>query len=336
MRFYDPILGRWLTPDPSGFADGPNLYVYVLNSPLNRLDLFGLDSDPRLPQEMRYDTPPLCKIWTPPIIPSSKIIHCKGSISGVPVDWVVSCGHWDKLKFTPQEKAIGMVNIVDHFEELIPKEGKTVGLITMQNGICTTKKDLKNNVASIAEMVPEGTLTIGMYNPTKGMYSDCKRTFKEQAGKDTPVVVHTRQIMVAISDSLYKINPTLLWLHILHSEGGVIGCNAIKGMTEDQKDRLKNQLHLLALGPAKPIPNKYGREVTNVYSKKDYITGRFASKYKNDSEYNIRMVPCRSKTSQKTAFFADHAYLGKTYQAEQLWYITDLRKQNGFYDCKNH
>src|SRR5207248_3166846 len=45
LRFYDPSLGRWLTPDPSGFSDGPNLYAYVLNSPLHRLDLFGLESN---------------------------------------------------------------------------------------------------------------------------------------------------------------------------------------------------------------------------------------------------------------------------------------------------
>ncbi|ADI37554.1 putative rhs family protein remnant [Waddlia chondrophila WSU 86-1044] len=28
-RVYDPAIGQWLTPDPLGFADGPNLYVYV-------------------------------------------------------------------------------------------------------------------------------------------------------------------------------------------------------------------------------------------------------------------------------------------------------------------
>ena len=30
-RFYDPNLGRWLSPDPQGFEDGPNLYTYVRN-----------------------------------------------------------------------------------------------------------------------------------------------------------------------------------------------------------------------------------------------------------------------------------------------------------------
>lgn len=41
-RDYDPTIGRWLTPDPLGFADGPNLYAYVHNNPLIYIDPYGL------------------------------------------------------------------------------------------------------------------------------------------------------------------------------------------------------------------------------------------------------------------------------------------------------
>jgi len=41
-RFYDPKTGRWLTPDPKGLDDGPNLYAYVHNSPLTHFDEYGL------------------------------------------------------------------------------------------------------------------------------------------------------------------------------------------------------------------------------------------------------------------------------------------------------
>ncbi|MCH9625856.1 MAG: hypothetical protein S4CHLAM123_10400 [Chlamydiales bacterium] len=43
-RYYSPNLGRWITADPQGFADGPNLYAYVHNSPITTLDLHGLYS----------------------------------------------------------------------------------------------------------------------------------------------------------------------------------------------------------------------------------------------------------------------------------------------------
>jgi len=40
-RYYNPSTGRWTTPDPRGFADGPNLYAYVHNNPLTLFDLYG-------------------------------------------------------------------------------------------------------------------------------------------------------------------------------------------------------------------------------------------------------------------------------------------------------
>ncbi len=41
-RYYAPTTGRWVTPDPLGFADGPNMYAYVHNNPLTMVDLYGL------------------------------------------------------------------------------------------------------------------------------------------------------------------------------------------------------------------------------------------------------------------------------------------------------
>lgn len=43
-RYYNANLGRWITQDPQGFEDGPNLYAYLHNSPLVDLDPYGLFS----------------------------------------------------------------------------------------------------------------------------------------------------------------------------------------------------------------------------------------------------------------------------------------------------
>lgn len=45
-RYYDPVTMRWISPDPIGHEGGPNLYAYVLNSPLNHIDLYGLLTKP--------------------------------------------------------------------------------------------------------------------------------------------------------------------------------------------------------------------------------------------------------------------------------------------------
>lgn len=42
FRAYDPRLGRWLSQDPQGMSDGPNMYSYVSNKPTTHLDPDGL------------------------------------------------------------------------------------------------------------------------------------------------------------------------------------------------------------------------------------------------------------------------------------------------------
>lgn len=45
-RWYDPTIGRFLSPDPAGFGDGVNLYAYVGNNPVNFIDPVGLAGVP--------------------------------------------------------------------------------------------------------------------------------------------------------------------------------------------------------------------------------------------------------------------------------------------------
>jgi RHS repeat-associated protein len=41
-RYYDPTIGRFITQDPMGMIDGPNLYAYCKNNPVNFVDPWGL------------------------------------------------------------------------------------------------------------------------------------------------------------------------------------------------------------------------------------------------------------------------------------------------------
>ncbi len=45
-RYYATWMGRWLSPDPSGPADGLNIYKYVSNNPINLVDPNGLQEAP--------------------------------------------------------------------------------------------------------------------------------------------------------------------------------------------------------------------------------------------------------------------------------------------------
>jgi RHS repeat-associated protein len=41
-RFYNPQLARWMSRDPLGMVDGPNVYAYVLGNPVSHFDPMGL------------------------------------------------------------------------------------------------------------------------------------------------------------------------------------------------------------------------------------------------------------------------------------------------------
>src|SRR5262249_37016282 len=45
QRYYDPEIGRWISPDPAGNVDGPNLYAFAHNNPMTYVDYFGLAAE---------------------------------------------------------------------------------------------------------------------------------------------------------------------------------------------------------------------------------------------------------------------------------------------------
>jgi RHS repeat-associated protein len=47
-RYYDPVLGRFVSEDPIGFLGGSNFYRYVSNDPSDLIDPFGLASQAAL------------------------------------------------------------------------------------------------------------------------------------------------------------------------------------------------------------------------------------------------------------------------------------------------
>ncbi|MCB1115408.1 MAG: RHS repeat-associated core domain-containing protein [Chlamydiia bacterium] len=52
-RFYHPHLGRFNTPDPLGFQEGPNLYQYSRNNPFLYIDPYGLSTMTRVGNILR-------------------------------------------------------------------------------------------------------------------------------------------------------------------------------------------------------------------------------------------------------------------------------------------
>ncbi|MEX3776950.1 RHS repeat domain-containing protein [Pseudomonas sp. MYb118] len=45
FRYYAPWIQRWINTDPSGYADGMNLYQFAGNDPINNIDIAGLKNE---------------------------------------------------------------------------------------------------------------------------------------------------------------------------------------------------------------------------------------------------------------------------------------------------
>jgi RHS repeat-associated protein len=89
-RWYDPSLGRFLTPDPAGLAAGPNAYVYVSGRPLDLVDPLGLQEAPRQGLAARFGR------WV-----SDKAAATKDTVVGT----VEGLGYLTGLHGTEQESA---------------------------------------------------------------------------------------------------------------------------------------------------------------------------------------------------------------------------------------
>jgi RHS repeat-associated protein len=58
FRYYDPVIGRYISRDPIGYMDGPNVYAHVRSNPINRYDPLGLEENgdpPEPPKPPKVD-----------------------------------------------------------------------------------------------------------------------------------------------------------------------------------------------------------------------------------------------------------------------------------------
>ena len=343
---------RWITPDPSGFADGANLYAYVLNNPVNRLDLFGLESSffgdffGRNRTEIYIPT-----TWK---MPGLQTFLVKGLMNGIRADFVISCGHFHQLQFTPEELKAGRANLLDHLQDLMPKEGNQFALVSVGNGISTSEKEFKEMNHEVSQ--EHRGLSISLYNKSNienwflklfmasisrniiGSILDVDRTFKEQAGIRTKSVKVTEQFFTLISDKILKINQDALWLHIAHSENGVITKRAIENLGPDKREIFKKMIYVFALGPAIPISEEHVASAENIYSFRDFVTLPilFLLKDKDIAGCNIKVVPCISGAKDRNFFIADHKFLSPTYRGQWTDKIKKLDESFGFYGGEYH
>ncbi|MCH9619009.1 MAG: hypothetical protein SP4CHLAM5_11530 [Chlamydiia bacterium] len=338
-RFYDPGLKRWLTPDPLGFADSRNPYLYVLNTPVNRLDVFGLISRSfnikLAPQYRKYQNSCIYKqphvnhqIWAfgdhSMGIPFFGIAQIDGR--NVPVALRAPKNY--RFKYSAQELKQGFFNLYSHFKEWLPGSDGKVSMFSVQNGIMNSHQDFRESIISVSSKCPDNSLVTGVYNKSNGFIKDVWNTFLEKWGVETVASKNLKSHFTMLLDERETHAPKSFIEHIAHSRAGATYTCMFKNLSEGDQKRVRNSVYADGIGPASLIPKKFGIDAKNYYSTADFVTGWFALNH-NKEYYDVTWVSATTPKSERMGGFIDHALLGSTYQGVTKSIIKECRNERG-------
>lgn len=234
-RYYAPDLGRWLTPDPLGFADGPNLYSYVHQNPLNLNDLYGLFSFSALWNSVKaFFTKCFEKIKAFFQMIGS---WCKKYLSGEAIK--------DYFKFIGYEiVAKGFAILKGKFKYRSVQgvygngELNEKVRVTFVNGIYTEPHHLTDNIIGISES--HGGVNVHyIYSASRGLFLDLIRAAKIKFGFTSPeahLLADTWRQMIAEMGGT-EGNGTIV--HYAHSIGAGDTERALALMTQDERKMIK-------------------------------------------------------------------------------------------------
>ena len=306
MRYYDPSIGRWTTPDPAGYIDGSNVYAYVHNSPLQYCDQFGLFTDWSSGMGLAYkafEYNSYSKFCTP--LESSRF--CQNPSSNI--------SHFsmeDKLQErynfgrseTESEFRAATFSVNDfvnpntgknyNFKEMPPNKK-----ILYPNGVWNQFKDFKESLIHMATITEYNVQ--GVFCPTSGAVTDLycyMHSVSEGAAYEG-----TREIQRNIREFYENSAPGFTMLIIPHSRGASYTLNALKDSPQEWRDCVD----VRAFAPGAYIDPYLCRSIRHYESKNDIIPWL---------DYRGRLR-CRDTITtlelHREAFGLDHTFTSPTY-----------------------
>lgn len=276
-RYYLPSLGRWITQDPQGFDDGPNLYAYLSNCPLISIDPYGL---------MGFD------YWSLHDDYMQNTRRALGYAFGydLPKDYSSF-----ENSFSNKSRTFNLnQDFGFNFKE------PPIGAYLFGNGVGNTFSDLKEKAYLIS--IYSGYNTCGVYNATHGLPMDVHEALANlnSHAMTPPVYLYHQQW------NRYFDNDTTgapLW-QSCHSQGTVQVRNALETYPKERRDRII----VAAFAPFAYIPEKLCMQVNHYVCPSDVITYR-DYKGKRECENTIIYVPKMRGCKQSCHEFLNPIYL---------------------------
>ncbi len=234
-RYYDSEVGKWTTPDPLWFEDGPNLYAYVHNSPILYMDPNGLFSI--------------------------------GPLNFTNGNFTVSFNYFEKVAdfVTNAGRFIVGQPLVDTCTHEYCVSGKKYDnlSLTFMNGIWNTPEEARDSAKKFS-MMAGGIQVRGIYNGSQGVFDLFEAMLNLGRVSTEPVSALKAMWMDAFS----KMGPDGKILHSCHSQGSILTRLALLEM----EPHLRERIHIIALCPAEYIEKELCGSVIHICSKNDPVT----------------------------------------------------------------
>ncbi len=338
LRYYDPQLGRWITPDPAGLADGPNLYAYVHNSPLRYFDQFGLLSVVASPSlalnQLHQEEPPAS---------AGGFNLAAFSLTGFLIGSFLSnqC-----VSILPFEKFMGSHrSIEDHCNRfeledflLLPNIGnfersgiynlnemnlinpetstpyhfpETPGLLYMgSNGIMNNYQDFQTNLLHMAQLADRNF--VGVHAASYGFRWDLVRAAAGKLGIATEAV----QLIHQVWNNFFLANPNGRIFFETHSRGAIDLRNALL----TYPPHLRERITVLAIAPAQFIEGYLCESVLHLVSRDIVPCSDPLGMHKNRA--NIEFV-----SPSPSASLLDHTCTSPSYILKARGYCRNFQRR---------
>lgn len=330
-RYYDPVTTRWISPDPIGFDDGPNLYGFVMNSPLTHIDLYGLEW---VQQGSKWVYQTTWKMqwnsfhpsrWaaerrnSPLRLPGRLISAIGKHLLPIPIvrDVIITCGHFLEgrgLVLHAMHRETHSYNKTIGKQELCPNERHIAigGVLNDSDEFEETVRGMSNDLG--------GEKFHATYNASHGFCSDILECAAQELGIETNSV---NKLVENLRARIKEVAPNgRVYVHA-HSQGGLITYRAVQELEAEER-RL---LHVFTYGSAKIIDARSlgisgSRNYISVFDPIPFIgdpVGFIRSVYSNYG--NAKFLKPRNLP------LLDHVFSGEAYQKEFKTVARDFRRK---------
>ena len=293
-RYFDPTTARWITPDPLGFDAGPNLYAYVLNSPLTHFDTYGLHAVSNIPGYFMAESIANGTVGEDLRLLYAVMKNCFTQDPSVRTDFT------EKNSFNREPPLCYTIG-----GETLPNRG-----FGFTNGINNSLALAHENAAHFSNLAG-GIKTDVIYNPTVALGPDMVRHWCSRLN----IASHTVSALHKTWDTFFQNVPSdARYLQVGHSDGVANIKNALMTYSETERQRI----HVLAIAPSCFIDKHLCGDVLHLRSR-DFIPYLDFQGLQRNSD-TIRVIP-----PHKNDPYWVHGFQCKTYETPIRKFVNDFK-----------